>query len=204
MSINEMFEDPSLKQFKDKYFGKYRAVVKQIDDPEKLGRVKVECAVIYGKDLSPWAWPCFQYGGSDEVGEFFPPELDTGVWLEFEQGFATNPIWSGCWWTKYKNKNELPIEAVSNYGKTKIIKTKAGHKIEFNDKSGNEEIKITEGKSGITLILKNGIVTISGNFTIGTGAYSVARVGDSVSVEVTGIGTCEGIITTGSSVTKTD
>lgn len=147
MDILKAFTDPDYKKkYKGKFFGKYRAFVKDINDPEQLGRIKVECKSIYGNDLSPWCWPCFQYGGSKEEGIFFPPSEGSGVWIEFEQGFPDNPIWSGTWWTKLKGDNELPENARDDlYGKNKIIKTKSGHMIEIIDEEDNERIIITEG-----------------------------------------------------------
>lgn len=147
-----------LNQNKDnKVFGKYRAVVKSVEDPEKLGRIKVECFEIYGDSLSPWAWPCAQYGGYTDNGIFFLPEIDSGVWIEFEQGYISNPIWSGVWWTKPDNINETPIEAQNNYptnltSGNKIIKTKSGHKIIFNDKEGSRSITISD-KNGNNIVL---------------------------------------------------
>jgi hypothetical protein len=141
-----------------KYYGKFRAIVKKIDDPEKLGRIKVKCPDIYGNSLSPWAWPSFQYGGSDEIGMFGIPPEGSGVWIEFEQGCTTNPIWSGCWYTKPKNKNEVPKEARDKYGETQLIKTKAGHIIEICDKSGDEYIKLYNGKTESYIEIKNDII----------------------------------------------
>ncbi|MDF2615501.1 MAG: hypothetical protein K0Q47_156 [Sedimentibacter sp.] len=131
----------------NKFFGKFRAVVSKIDDPEKLGRIKVTCPDIYGDDESPWAWPCFPIGGSLEIGYFGIPEKGAGVWVEFEQGHTTNPIWSGCWYTKPKNKNEVPKEAKDKYGDTQVIKTKTGHIIEISDKKGDEYIHLYNGKT---------------------------------------------------------
>lgn len=150
------FDKVFLKKDDKLIYGKYRAIVKNIDDPEKLGRIQVQCIEIYGEDLSPWAWPSSLYGGSDNTGIFFLPEIDSGVWVEFEQGYITNPIWTGCWWTKYKGQNEVPIEVLNNYGITKIIKTSTGNfialydgddpKIEIVDSSGNSKLIIQEDK----------------------------------------------------------
>lgn len=151
----------------EKIFGKFRAVVKNVEDPEKLGRIKVECFEIYGDGLSPWAWPCFPYGGSLDNGIFFPVEINSGVWIEFEQGYISNPIWSGVWWTKPNNINEMPTEIQNNYSTnilsgTKLIKTKSGHKIEFNDKDGSRSILISD-KSGnkINIDTENNKITIN-------------------------------------------
>lgn len=148
---------------KGKYYGKFRAVVKNVDDPEKLGRIKVKCPDIYGNSLSPWAWPCLPYGGSSETGIFMLPEKEAGVWIEFEQGCPTNPIWTGVWWTKPGGTNEVPKKATDKYKDVKIIKTKAGHTIEFCDKNGEEYVKVTNGKNGSYAVLGFDVEIYEGN-----------------------------------------
>ena len=154
-------------------YGKYRAIVKDINDPEKLGRIKVLCPEIYGKDNSPWAWPCSQYGGSSQTGMLFIPELDSGVWIEFEQGHITNPIWTGCWWTKLNGTNEMPTEALTNYGEVKIIKTKSGNTIIINDNDGSitisslNNLKLNHiGGASIEISHNDVSITCSGNLKL--------------------------------------
>ena len=178
-SIDRVFN----KRENKKIFGKYRAIVKDINDPEKLGRIKVECSPIYGNDLSPWTWPCLPYGGLNNTGMFFIPEVGSGVWIEFEQGSIDNPIWTGVWWTKPNNLNEVPNEARTNYGASKIIKTKSGHVIELNDNGG---ILIKDGSSGVSLKLENGMVKILGALGINNASRGIARKDDTVEVNIGG------------------
>jgi uncharacterized protein involved in type VI secretion and phage assembly len=44
-----------------------------------------------------WAMPCVPYAGSG-VGFCCLPDPGTGVWVEFEAGDPSYPIWSGCFW----------------------------------------------------------------------------------------------------------
>ena len=77
------------------FFGKYRAIVKDTVDPEKRGRIKVECPSVYGKgNISKWCLPCFQ------AGIFAIPPKNSLVWIEFEEGDKNNPIWTGVFYTK--------------------------------------------------------------------------------------------------------
>lgn len=80
---------------KKQYFGKYRAVVKETNDTEKRGRIKVECPSVFGQgNLSGWCLPCFPFG-------FFSiPPKNSLVWIEFEGGSPNNPIWTGVFYTK--------------------------------------------------------------------------------------------------------
>lgn len=78
-----------------KYYGKYRAVVKDTVDPEKRGRIRVECPAVYGQgNISKWCLPCFQ------AGVFSIPPKNSLVWIEFEEGDKNNPIWVGVFYTK--------------------------------------------------------------------------------------------------------
>src|SRR5205814_7880539 len=50
--------------------------------------------------VSGWALPCAPYGGAAEQGFFFIPEVDAGVWVEFEAGNLDFPVWVGTFWSK--------------------------------------------------------------------------------------------------------
>lgn len=75
------------------YYGKYRGVVKEINDPEKRGRIRVECPTALGKQLSAWALPNFP------PNQASLPSKDSLVWIEFEGGRIDSPIWTGVFYT---------------------------------------------------------------------------------------------------------
>jgi sugar porter (SP) family MFS transporter len=65
------------ERYKNRWFGKYRAFVRDNNDPERLGRVRLEIPAVLGygpENWSEWAWPCFPYGGNQDMGMFFVPE----------------------------------------------------------------------------------------------------------------------------------
>lgn len=70
-------------------WGKYRAVVTDVNDPEKRGRIKTKLVV--DKDMPELAWnePCFV------PGTFLLPAKGDTVWIEFEEGDVDFPIWVG-------------------------------------------------------------------------------------------------------------
>lgn len=78
------------------FFGKYRGLVVDSDDPTERGRIKVEVPAVMGEE-TVWAMPCSPYAGAD-VGFFAMPDVGTGVWVEFEAGDPSFPIWVGCFW----------------------------------------------------------------------------------------------------------
>ena len=90
-----------------RYFGKYRGSVIDNIDPDRMGRILPEVPHLPGMLLN-WAMPCFPYAGP-QVGFFAVPPIGAGVWIEFEGGDPTYPIWSGCYWD---NPLDVPIPAL--------------------------------------------------------------------------------------------
>ena len=78
--------------------GKYRGIVEDNQDPGLLGRLKVRVPGVLGEETA-WASPCVSFAGAG-CGAFMMPEPGTGVWVEFEGGDLSRPIWSGFWWEK--------------------------------------------------------------------------------------------------------
>lgn len=133
-----------------KFYGKYRALVSNIKDPESRGRIKVKCPKVYGDYESPWCLPCSP-SAYDDSGFFFIPPKNETVWVEFEEGDSQFPIWTGSWWVPFKSP--LSHHDYSEVGDQRIIKTKSGHELSFNDKSGEENVKLKH-KSGASIEIK--------------------------------------------------
>ena len=79
------------------FFGKYRGKVESNVDPKKLGRLQVSCPAVFGEGTLSWAMPATPYAGS-QVGLFLVPPNGSNIWVEFEGGDPSYPIWSGCCW----------------------------------------------------------------------------------------------------------
>ena len=142
-----------IEKIENRYYGKYKGIVIDNDDPEKLGRLRVKIPSVLSENVvSGWAMPCVPYGGANDQGFFFIPEKDAGVWIEFEEGDLEFPIWVGTFWTKPGGASEVPQEAQVSPPTNRVIKTTSGHMIEFDDKSGSERIKITD-KAGNNILL---------------------------------------------------
>lgn len=78
-----------------KQYGIFAGVVKDTNDPLKFGRVKVFCPSIYADQISPWCTPCFPGGMGMESGFTIIPRLETYVWITFEAGDVSAPIYLG-------------------------------------------------------------------------------------------------------------
>jgi uncharacterized protein involved in type VI secretion and phage assembly len=57
----------------------------------------VQVPDVLGPGVSSWAMPCLPMGGM-QAGMFVVPPLQSGVWIEFEQGDPDYPIWVGAFW----------------------------------------------------------------------------------------------------------
>jgi uncharacterized protein involved in type VI secretion and phage assembly len=144
-----------IERVEGRYYGKYRGQVTDNDDPDNLGRVKAKVPRLLGDEEIGWALPAFAYGGASEQGLFAVPDTGAGVWIEFEGGDLSYPIWSGTWYTS----DAIPESAQP--GK-KVLKTKSGHKIVLDDDGGSLEITDSNGNSikmdasGIAITDSNG------------------------------------------------
>jgi len=117
----------------DAFYGKYRGIVSDIQDPRRVGRIKARVPDVLGDQESGWAMPCAPFGGSG-IGFFALPSVGAGVWIEFEYGDPDYPIWSGCWWG---SEAEMPpvVLAPAPYKKL-VIMTEAGNSIVLDDTPG--------------------------------------------------------------------
>lgn len=107
----------------DNFYGKYRAEVVDINDPEHSGRVRFKCPKVLGDLISNWALPCLppHITGIPPVG--------TMIWVEFEEGRKDAPIWTGCFytasqWTKSSGGGDSNSVCISPGGDVLISPTK--------------------------------------------------------------------------------
>ncbi|MBI5788694.1 MAG: hypothetical protein HZA78_07565 [Candidatus Schekmanbacteria bacterium] len=134
------------------FYGCYRGMVVDNNDPEMLGRLKISCSALYGDDVPPyWAWPKVPFAGN-QIGFFAISQVGDGVYIECEYGNPKYPIWSGGWWAKPNAQNEVPEVARLSPPTNRVWQTTAGHKIELDDTPGAEKIKITD-KSGNYILI---------------------------------------------------
>jgi phage baseplate assembly protein gpV len=140
-SQTEMILARLIERVEGRYYGKYRGQVTDNSDPDNLGRVKAQVPRVLGdQETTGWALPAFAYGGASEQGLFAVPDVGAGVWIEFEGGDLSYPIWSGTWYTS----GDVPESAKP--GK-KVLKTKSGHKIVLDDDGGTLEITDSNGNT---------------------------------------------------------
>ena len=82
------------------FYGKYRGTVINNVDPMLRGRLLLEVPDVTGLVPSSWAEPCVPLAGPSgpPMGVYMVPPIGAGVWVEFERGDPSKPIWVGCRW----------------------------------------------------------------------------------------------------------
>ena len=168
--MNEQALLDVLDRLRNRFFGKYRGSVTEVD-PTTL-RIKAKVPSVLADQATGWCEPCVPYAGNG-VGMAFLPEVGSGVWIEFEAGDVSYPIWVGCYW----RDGELPSDAAPA---VKTIVTKSGHKILLDDDAESITISdpnnntITLDSSGITLARAgNSVVVSDSEVNVNDGALEV-------------------------------
>jgi len=154
LSFNELLEQQTANR--TRYYGKYRGLVRDNNDPTQRGRIKVAVPAVIG-DNEVWALPCVPYTGSN-TGTYFMPNVGAAVWVEFEAGDASLAIWTGGFWAD----DELPKTEQDNTSgpSLKIIRTEKGLLISFNDDDDKLTISDAAGNNILTLESNEGKIRI--------------------------------------------
>ena len=156
-------------------------IVTNNKDPEELGRVKVNFPWRGENEESYWARVASLMAGN-ERGMVFYPEVEDEVLVAFEHGDINHPCVIGALW----NRKDKPPETNSD-GKNniRIIKSRSGHEIIFNDEESKEKIEILS-KSGHTIVLDDSSEKIEIKDKSGSNFIVIDSAKNSVTIESTG------------------
>lgn len=123
-----------------RFYGVYRGVVVANDDPKGLGRLKVQVPQVLGTEVTDWAWAVHQPGVTRTV-----PDMGTGVFVMFEGGDPSFPIWTGSF-------NSGPLTYGSFYDTTNqtISSTTTAYPMLINVVDQASNVSIVDG-SKITI-----------------------------------------------------
>jgi hypothetical protein len=149
-----------LERMRNRFFGKYRGVVTDVDAGTM--RVKASVPAVLGQQPSGWARPCVPFAGPS-MGFAFLPQVGTGVWIEFEGGDVSYPIWVGCYW----HDGEQPSDASTT---VLAIVTKASQKI-LIDTSGT--ITVSDANNNTVTLDSSGITLQGGGQSVALGSSGV-------------------------------
>ncbi len=159
-------------------------IVTNVDDPDKLGRVRVKFPWLDPNYESNFARICSIDGGK-ERGFFFLPEVNDEVLVAFEHGDINLPYIIGRLWNKQDKPPKGTGSSVYAGGKVnqRVICSRTGHRIILDDTDGKEQILIEskDSKASILMSAKDGSITLKsqGDFTIELqGKFIVKSQGD--------------------------
>ena len=161
-SMNTDQTDQLIDWIRNRYFGKYRGTVTDNNDPTQRGRIKVKVPAVLG-DLESWAMPCLPYAGNI-MGSYAMPENGSGVWVEFEAGDPSYPVWTGGFWAD----NELPQneQGTTASPDLKIFRSKEGLMITFDDSGKVITLSDRNGNNILTIDAQQGKIRINGNIKV--------------------------------------
>ncbi|MBA2543058.1 MAG: hypothetical protein H0V17_25680, partial [Deltaproteobacteria bacterium] len=111
------------------------------EDADNPGfRCKVKYPWLAESEQTFWARIAVPMGGK-ERGTYFLPEKDDQLLVVFEHGAIDRPIIIGTLWSKQQEPVENNESGKNN---VKLIKSRTGHRIVFDDKEGAERIVLVD------------------------------------------------------------
>lgn len=191
MNLSDRLKDEKVETLKGRFFGIWRGVVTNVNDPEGLGRVRAKVHELFGDDEeTDWASYCAPFGGGGAGWFTLPspvtagaeqPQAGDGVWIMFEAGDINRPVWVGFWYSKIDPPPEGADKDVH------VFRTRSGHRVAFCDKAGEEHIKVTD-KAGNSVLLDSttGAVTVhASKVIVDAGQVELAGAGGGVITDAT-------------------
>lgn len=142
---------------REKVFGKYRGTVVDVDDPQRVGRIRVQVPTVLGEQVSPWAEPCTPYAGPG-MGLYAVPPVGAAVWVEFEAGQISRPIWSGARW----GSGELPKDEAGTEATPplKVLRSESGLLLAFDDDGHTATLSDANGSNLLKISVDSGEIRV--------------------------------------------
>jgi hypothetical protein len=159
--MNEMLLQDVLDHVRNRFYGKYRGVVTDVNASTMC--IKASVPSVLPGARTGWCAPCVPYAGP-QVGFLMLPEVGSGVWIEFEGGDVSFPIWTGCYWSA----GDVPSSASAD---VKSIVTSAGT-LSF-DSSGSA-VTLAGSAQNALVLDQNGATVTAGSGKVEVGASGVS------------------------------
>lgn len=173
-----------------RFFGKYAGIVTDRDDPMGIARLRARVPEVFGEETaSGWALPSLPFGGGANRGMYLLPDIGDTVWIEFEAGDLSRPIWSGTFWGAPDSTGgqddlgtasgaEVPEAADGPAAPGQhVIRTSAGHVISLDDEGG--VVVVAEAQGAEVRIAASGEITLKADrINLGDGAAQKLVLGD--------------------------
>jgi len=166
--------------------------VSSLEDPEDLGRVRVEYPYLDNQQ-SNWA-RCVSFMAGKERGARFLPEVGDEVLVAFEQGEPRRPYVLGALWSQADTP--IPHDGNQTDNNWRYIRSRSGHVLRFDDTDGGEKIEIIDKDEKHKIIIdtsgdKLEIVCESGNISISAASGKLDVEASEITVKSSGAMTLE-------------
>jgi hypothetical protein len=169
------------------YFGKYRAIVTDVDDPNDQCRIRARVPAVLGDQECGWAMPAAPFAG-DGHGMVMLPKVGSGVWIEFEAGQLDAPIWSGAWWASGQRPDPQGAQV-------RVIVSEHGHKVILDDDA--DELKLVHGGGPEIRLTASEIVLTCGACEIRIGNENISLNNGLIKVGLAGVSLVNGAMSFG-------
>lgn len=123
--------------------------VMNLDDPDKIGRVKVRL-VQYNDEESCWARVVAPMAGNRR-GVFCRPEVGDEVLVAFENGDPRRAYVLGALWSKVDAPPPDDGKPVDN--NWRLIVSRSGHILRFDDTKGAEKIELIDKSGALKIVI---------------------------------------------------
>jgi phage baseplate assembly protein gpV len=159
--MNDALLQDLLDHVRQRFYGKYRGVVTDVDAATM--RIKASVPSVLPGAATGWCAPCVPYAGP-QVGFLMLPEVGSGVWIEFEGGDVSFPIWTGCYWST----GDIPSAASAD---VKTIITNAGT-LAFDNSASS--VTLQDSAQDSLVFDSSGATVTAGSGKIEVGASGVS------------------------------
>jgi uncharacterized protein involved in type VI secretion and phage assembly len=132
-------------------------IVTNNNDPDRLGRVKLRFPWLSGSTESDWARVATPMAGNGR-GLYFLPEVDDEVLVLFERGDVRFPFVIGALWN---GKDQAPAGNSDGTNALRVIKSRSGHLIRFDDSEKAPKIEIIDASSGNRIVIDTSADTVT-------------------------------------------
>jgi uncharacterized protein involved in type VI secretion and phage assembly len=132
-------------------------IVTNNNDPDRLGRVKLRFPWLSGSIESDWARVATPMAGNGR-GLYFLPEVEDEVLVLFERGDVRVPFVIGALWN---GKDQAPAGNSDGKNALRVIKSRKGHLIRFDDSEDAPKIEIVDASSGNRIVIDTSGETVT-------------------------------------------
>jgi uncharacterized protein involved in type VI secretion and phage assembly len=154
----------------ERFFGVAIGIVTDNDDPDRLGRVKIQYPWL-GDDVESYWARLVAPGAGNNYGVIWLPQVGDEVLVAFEHGDISYPLVLGGLWN---GKDKVPFEYGEDLDAGKVTScgfvSRSGHQVLFNESSDEASIELMTSEGNVMMVLddkgKKLIVDTTGDISI--------------------------------------